>query len=115
MTALLAPVGNLFGIPLGGAGGAGAPIQIVLLLTALTLLPAAIMCVTPFLRIVIVLHFLRQALGTQTAPSNQVLVGLALFLSLLVLQPVGTELVHQSWEPLEQGQITASTAWERAE
>ena len=62
--------------------------QIILLLTVLTLLPAIFMSVTPFLRIVVVLHFLRQALGTQTAPSNQVLVGLALFLSLLVMQPV---------------------------
>ena len=53
--------------------------QIVLLLTALTLLPAIIMSATPFLRIIVVLHFLRQALGTQTSPSNQVLVGLALF------------------------------------
>ena len=55
--------------------------QIVLLLTVLTLLPAAVMSMTPFLRITVVLHFLRQALGTQTAPSNQVLLGLALFLT----------------------------------
>jgi flagellar biosynthetic protein FliP len=93
----------------------GAPMQIILLLTLLTMLPAILMSVTPFLRIVVVLHFLRQALGTQTTPSNQVLVGLALFLSLVVVQPVGAQLVHQSWEPLEQGQIAASTAWERAE
>jgi flagellar biosynthetic protein FliP len=92
----------------------GAPMQIILLLTLLTLLPAILMSLTPFLRIIVVLHFLRQALGTQTTPSNQVLSGLALFLSLVVIQPVGTELVHNSWEPLEQGQISASTAWERA-
>jgi flagellar biosynthetic protein FliP len=92
----------------------GAPMQIILLLTLLTLLPAILMSLTPFLRIVVVLHFLRQALGTQTAPSNQVLVGLSLFLSLLVMQPVANELVRNSWEPLEQGQINASTAWERA-
>src|SRR5581483_11800420 len=55
------------------------PTQIVILLTLLTLLPAVVMSVSPFLRIVIVLHFLRQALGTQSAPSNQVLVGLSLF------------------------------------
>jgi len=73
------------------------------------------MCVTPFLRTVVVLHFLRQALGTQTAPSNQVLVGLALFLSLLVMQPVGTELYHKSWEPLEAGTISASDAWDQAQ
>jgi flagellar biosynthesis protein FliP len=51
----------------------GVPMQIALGLTLLTLLPGAIMCITPFLRITVVLHFLRQALGTQTAPSNQVL------------------------------------------
>src|SRR5258707_9941037 len=52
-----------------------------ILLTLMTILPAAVMSITPFLRIVIVLHFLRQALGTQSTPSNQVLLGLALFLS----------------------------------
>jgi flagellar biosynthesis protein FliP len=60
------------------------PMQIVVLLTLLTVLPAILMSVTPFLRMTVVLHFLRQALGTQTTPSNQVLVGLALFLSLIV-------------------------------
>ncbi len=88
--------------------------QVVLLLTALTLLPAAIMSVTPFLRIVIVLHFLRQALGTQTAPSNQVLVGLALFLSLLIMQPVLGEAYTKAYEPMEKGEITSQQAWDRA-
>ena len=92
----------------------GVPMQIVLMLTVLTLLPAIIMSVTPFLRVVVVLHFLRQALGTQTTPSNQVLVGLALFLALLVVQPVGEQVYHQSWQPLESGQITAADAWDRA-
>src|SRR5947209_13972462 len=76
-------VGPLFGATLS-TGQAGqtisAPMQIVILLTLLAMLPAMVMCVTPFLRISVVLHFLRQALGTQSAPSNQVLVGLALFL-----------------------------------
>ena len=57
----------------------------------------------PFLRIVVVLHFLRQALGTQSTPSNQVLLGLALFLALLVMQPVITDMYHQGWEPMEYG------------
>ena len=82
------------------------PMQIVILLTLLTLLPAAIMSVSPFLRIAIVLHFLRQALGTQSAPSNQVLVGLSLFLAFLVMQPVVYDVYHQGWEPVENGQIT---------
>ena len=92
----------------------GIPMQIILLMSALTLLPAILMTVTPFLRITVVLHFLRQALGTQTTPSNQVLVGLALFLSLLVMQPVTTQVYRESWQPLEDGLIGASDAWDRA-
>jgi flagellar biosynthetic protein FliP len=87
-----------------------APMQIALGLTLLTLLPAAIMCITPFLRITVVLHFLRQALGTQTAPSNQVLLGLSLFLSMLVVQPMFSEIYAKAWQPLEQGKITTDQA-----
>lgn len=90
------------------------PMQILLLLSALSLLPAILMCLTPFLRIVIVLHFLRQALGTQTAPSNQVLVGMALFLSMIVVQPVANDVYHKGWEPLERGEISAGQAWEQS-
>lgn len=115
--ALAAPNDSLLGVTLVGdksGQSLGAPMQIILLLTVLTMLPAILMSVTPFLRIVVVLHFLRQALGTQTTPSNQVLVGLALFLSLIVVQPVGTQVLQQSWEPLEQGQISTTEAWDRA-
>ncbi len=87
-----------------------APMQIALGLTLLTLLPAVVMCITPFLRIVVVLHFLRQALGTQSAPSNQVLVGLSLFLSLLVVQPMFSDMYTQAWQPLEAGKITTEQA-----
>jgi len=71
---------NSIGVSAGNAGHGvtlSVPMQIALGLTLLTLLPAAVMCITPFLRIIVVLHFLRQALGTQSAPSNQVLLGLA--------------------------------------
>jgi flagellar biosynthetic protein FliP len=95
-------------------GSVSVPMQIVILLTLLTLLPAVVMSVTPFLRMTVVLHFLRQALGTQTTPSNQVLVGLALFLSLIVMQPVGEQIYQQSWAPLERGQIDGAEAWARA-
>ena len=87
--------------------------QIALGLTLLSLLPAALMCITPFLRIAIVLHFLRQALGTQSAPSNQVLVGLSLFLSLVVVQPVFTDVYKQAWQPMEQGQLTTEQALDK--
>ena len=89
---------------------ASVPMQIVILLSVLTLLPAIVMCLTPFLRISIVLHFLRQALATQTTPSNQVLVGLALFLTLLLMHPVLEQIYTQSWEPMEKGQISMEQA-----
>ncbi len=89
-----------------------APMQILILLTALTLLPAIVMSVTPFLRITVVLHFLRQALGTQSTPSNQVMIGLALFLTMLIMGPVSSEIYTKAWEPMEKGKITAAQAYE---
>jgi len=89
------------------------PMQIAVGLTLLTLLPAVIMCITPFLRIAVVLHFLRQALGTQTAPSNQVLIGMSLFLSLLIVEPVFSDIYTHAWQPLEKGEITAEQAVEQ--
>jgi flagellar biosynthetic protein FliP len=90
------------------------PMQIALSLTLLTLLPAFVMCVTPFLRITIVLHFLRQALGTQSTPSNQVLLGLALFLTVPLIQPVASEVYTTAWQPMQAGQLTQSQALEAA-
>jgi flagellar biosynthesis protein FliP len=86
--------------------------QIIILMTVLTLLPAIVMAITPFLRISIVLHFLRQALGTQTAPSNQVLVGLALFLTLVVVQPLVTQIYKEAWQPMERNEVTPEQAWD---
>ena len=96
-----------------GAVIAGIPMQVVLVLTALTLLPAVFMSVTPFLRITLVLHFLRQALGTQSTPSNQVLIGLALFLTLLIMQPVLLDVYHKGWEPLEDGRLGTQEAFDQ--
>jgi flagellar biosynthetic protein FliP len=90
-----------------------APMQIILLLTVLTLLPAIVMSITPFLRITIVLHFLRQALGTQTVPSNQVLIGLSLFLSMLIVQPVVNDIYKNAWQPVEQGHMTMDQAFDQ--
>ena len=114
---LAAPQDSLLGVTLVGDKGGqtlGVPMQIVILLTLLTMLPAILMSLTPFLRIIVVLHFLRQALGTQTTPSNQVMAGLALFLALVVCGPVAEQVYHQGWEPLESGQISATQAWEQA-
>src|SRR5947209_17418378 len=105
---------SLLGISAGKNGGSlSVPMQIVILLTMMTLLPAAVMSITPFLRIVIVLHFLRQALGTQSTPSNQVLLGLALFLAIIIMQPVAADMYHQGWEPMEAGHLTAQQALEQ--
>jgi len=106
---------SLFGISAGkGAAGLSIPMQVLISLTLLTLLPAAVMAMTPFLRITVVLHFLRQALGTQTVPSNQVLLGLALFLTIVIMQPVAADMYHQGWEPMEAGQLSAPQAMEQA-
>jgi flagellar biosynthetic protein FliP len=105
---------SLFGITAAkGGASVSVPMQIVILLTLMTVLPAAVMSITPFLRIVVVLHFLRQALGTQSTPSNQVLLGLALFLAMIIMQPVAADMYHQGWEPMENGQLTPAQAMEQ--
>src|SRR6204780_2408207 len=88
------------------AGALSPTMQIIILMTLLTLLPARIMAITRVLRISIVLHFLRQALGTQTAPSNQVLIGLALFLTLVTIQPLASQIYKDAWQPAERGDMT---------
>jgi flagellar biosynthetic protein FliP len=103
---------SVAGLPPDLSGSLGVPMQILLMLTALTLVPAAVMSVTPFLRLTVVLHFLRQALGTQSTPSNQVLVGLSLFLTVLIMQPVVADMYHKGWEPVEKGQMTYQQAFD---
>ncbi len=88
------------------------PIQIAISMTLLSVLPAIITCITPFLRISIVLHFLRQALGTQSTPSNQVLVGLALFLSILIMRPVAEQMYAQGYVPMQEKTMPAEQALE---
>jgi flagellar biosynthesis protein FliP len=90
------------------------PWTVIVLFTVLTLLPALLLSMTPFVRILIVFHFLRQALGTQTAPTNQTLIGLALFLTYFVMQPVGMSIDRVAIEPFTQGSITAWQAVERS-
>jgi flagellar biosynthetic protein FliP len=96
-----------------GATSLSMPMQIVILLTLLTLLPAALMAITPFLRITVVLHFLRQALGTQTTPSNQVLLGIALFLTILIMQPVAADIYHRGWEPVQKNELTMEQGFDQ--
>src|SRR5216683_8062922 len=89
------------------------PWTVLILFTVLTLLPALLLSMTPFVRILVIFHFLRQALGTQTAPTNQTLIGLALFLTYFILQPVGAAIHEQAVVPFERGRITSLQALER--
>ncbi|HEX3353861.1 MAG TPA: flagellar type III secretion system pore protein FliP [Terriglobales bacterium] len=95
-----------------GAGGS-MPWNIVVLLTVLTLLPALVLSMTPFVRLLVVFHFLRQALGTQTTPSNQTLIGLSLILTYFLMQPLGAAIHQSAVVPFEAGQVTAMEAVER--
>lgn len=104
---------------LGGAsGGESAPLstslQILLIMSLLTVLPALVLMMTSFTRILIVFSILRQALGLQQSPPNQVLVGLALFLSLFIMAPTLSEVNDKAIEPYAAGTITADVAIEQA-
>lgn len=86
---------------------------ILALMTLLTLLPALLLSATPFVRILVIFHFLRQALGTQSTPANQTLIGLSLFLTYFLMQPVAMAIHQQAIVPLESGAITTWEAVER--
>ena len=94
----------------GGGTNYTLPIQTMLLMTALSLIPAALLMMTSFTRIIIVLSLLRQALGTQSAPPNQVMVGLALFLTLFVMGPVFDKIYTDAYQPLQENKISMSQA-----
>ncbi|ERM92302.1 flagellar biosynthesis protein FliP [Caldanaerobacter subterraneus subsp. yonseiensis KB-1] len=89
-------------------------LQIVLLLTVLTLAPSILIMMTSFTRIVIVLAFLRNALGLQQMPPNQVLIGLALFLTFYIMAPVGYDINNNAIKPYVEGQINQYEAYQRA-
>jgi len=90
------------------------PVQILILLTLLTFLPAIIISLSSFTRIIIVFHFLRQALGTQEAPSNQILIGLALFLSFFVMHPTLSAMYDNAYQPWSKGEIDQTQAIDKA-
>ena len=98
----------------GPGGSIAVPLQILLLLTLLTFIPALLVSVTCFTRMIVVFHFLRTALGTQETPNNQVTLGLTLFLTLFVMAPVGAEINRDALQPLLAGQLTQVGALERA-
>jgi flagellar biosynthetic protein FliP len=110
------PVGNASGgkknesIAEELAGGKSTPWSIVVGLTLLTLLPALLLSMTPMVRLLVVFHFLRQALGTQTAPSNQILMGLALMMTWFLMQPVLLQVEQTAVAPYSAGTITGEQA-----
>ena len=104
---------NAVDLQVNGIGAISAPLPIVLLLTLISFLPAILVTMTSFTRITIVFHFLRQALGTQEMPSNQVLIGLALFLTVFIMAPVGTRINELAIAPVMNGEITVNQGLER--
>lgn len=88
-------------------------LQTLILLTSLTFLPAALLMMTGFTRIIIVLSLLRQAIGTQSAPPNQVMIGLALFLTMFVMSPVIDRIYIDAYQPLSEDKITMQEALDK--
>lgn len=103
-------------IDIGGnqAGGTSGTVSIILLLTVLSLAPAILVLMTSFTRIVIVLGFVRTSLGTQQMPPNQVLIGLALFLTLFVMSPTIGEINRTAYQPYLKGELNQTQALEKA-
>ena len=109
-----APLNQALDLKIDNVGSVSAPLQIVFLLTLLTFVPALLVTMTSFTRIVIVFHFLRQALGTQEMPSNQIVIGLALFLTIAIMAPVGDKVNELAVQPALDGKIGISAAMVRA-
>ena len=97
------------------SGAVSTPIRMLLVLSILTLAPSILIMMTSFTRIIIVLHFVRTAIGTQTAPPNQVLVGLALFLTFFIMWPTFQEINTTAIQPWDAGEITQQEALAAAE
>jgi len=117
-TASAAPAAAQAASPLNfsinGLGTVSAPLQIVVLLTLISFVPAALVIMTSFTRIAIVFHFLRQALGTQDMPSNQMLIGLTLFLTAFIMAPVAERINEVAVQPAMAGKIDVGEALSRA-
>lgn len=113
-----APVGGNLPLLIGqGAGGTNysVPVQTLLFFTALSFLPAVLLMMTGFTRIVIVLGLMRQAIGTQAAPPNQVVIGMSLFLTFFVMGPTLDKVYKQAYEPFAANQISFNEALERGQ
>lgn len=112
------PAGEEIQLSIGSSGegeGFSLPVRIVVLLTLLTFIPAILISMTCFVRIIVVIHFLRQALGTQQSPNNQILIGLSLFLTLFVMGPVWDQVYDQAIVPYQAGTLDEMGALQMAE
>ena len=96
-----------------GSASLSSTLQILLILTVISIAPSILIMVTSFTRIIIILHFTRSALGTQTTPPNQVLIGLALFLTFFIMSPVITQVNTTAVIPYQSGEITQDEAIEK--
>ena len=98
------------GISAGDGSDMASVLQILLVLTVIALAPSILIMLTSFTRIIIVMHFTRSALGTQSAPPNQILVGLSLFLTFFIMAPTFTEVYNDAIKPLSQNEISTEEA-----
>mgnify|MGYP000034281784 CR=1 FL=1 len=107
-------INNLISIGISSGEGSdmASVLQMLLVLTVLSLAPSILMMLTSFTRIVIVLHFTRAAIGTQTVPPNQVIVGLSLFLTFFIMAPTFNEVYTSAVVPLTNNEITAQEAFD---
>lgn len=110
----LSPQDVSLNLSMRGGGDFSKAVNILLLMTALSLAPAAVMMMTSFVRIAVVLSFLRQALGTQNVPSPRMMSALALFLTLFIMQPVWTEIYNKSVQPYSRKEISEQVAFDNA-
>ena len=110
---LLAAPPSVLDLKVDGVGAVSAPLQVVIFLTLISFIPAILVVMTSFTRIAIVFHFLRQALGTNDMPSNQMLVGLTLFLTAFIMAPVAERINTLAIEPAMAGKIDVMEALER--
>lgn len=96
------------------SSGGSLPVQIIVLLTLMSFIPAILISMTCFTRLIVVFHFLRQALGTQEAPNNQVILGLSLFMTLFVMGPVFNRINTEAIKPMMAGEMTQTDALSKA-
>ena len=97
-----------------GNGQVNGALRILILITLIAFAPAILIMVTSFTRIIIVMHFTRSALGTQSAPPNQVLIGISIFLTFFIMAPVFTQINEEAIKPFDKGEITQEVALEKA-